>query len=543
MAVKRGSAQIGQLLVDGGLITPQQLEKGLAEQKRTPGQPLCAVLDRLGILRESKSLPVLARQLGIAYLSLRKQAVDPGLLRMVPAQLAVRYQVLPVMLEGEALVVAMVDPLNTKVLDELRMLTKRPVQPAVVSGQELAEAIRQHYGVGAETVEAMVATAQLPSGEELTEAVADLDKIGGEASTVKFVNQLLLEGVRDRATDIHLEPYDRQMVIRYRIDGILYDVPVPDGLRRFHPEIVSRIKVMSNLNVAEHRLPQDGRAKVKVEGRHLDLRISILPTPFGEAVMIRLLRTNVLLGLEQLGLMPDHQMVLERLLTKPHGIIFVSGPTGSGKTTTLYACLARINDRKRKIITIEDPVEYLMPGISQMQVHPKIDFTFAAALRAILRHDPDVIMVGEVRDSETAETAIRTALTGHLVFSTLHTNDAAGCVTRLLDMGIEPYLVASSLECAIAQRLVRMVCSECQGKGCEGCRQTGYKGRTAIFEFLALDDDLRSLILRRASAGEIARAARSKGMRTLREDGMLKVKSQRLTSIEEVMRVTQMEEA
>ena len=299
---------------------------------------------------------------------------------------------------------------------------------------------------------------------------------------------------------------------------------------------------MANLNVAEHRLPQDGRAKVKVGGRDLDLRVSILPTAYGEAVMIRLLSTNVFLGLEQLGLLPDHQAALEKFLDKPHGIIFVSGPTGSGKTTTLYACLARMNDRKRKIITIEDPVEYLMPGVSQMQVHPKIDFTFAAALRAVLRHDPDVIMVGEVRDFETAETAIRTALTGHLVFSTLHTNDAAGCVTSLIDMGIEPYLIASSMECAIAQRLVRMICAKCRGSRCQECRQTGYKGRTSISEFLVLDEEIRKLVIQRASSGEIMKEARSKGMRTMREDGLEKVK-QGLTTMDEVMRVTQMESA
>ncbi|MBI3615879.1 MAG: type II/IV secretion system protein [Candidatus Omnitrophica bacterium] len=475
-------------------------------------------------------------------ISLKKQTLEPDLLKLIPARLVIHYRVLPVAKEGGTLFVAMAEPVNTKVLDELRMLLRCPVQATVVSAQELEEAIRQYYGVGAETVEAMVATAELPPAVEFTEAVADLDKIGGQASTIKFVNQLLLEAVRDRATDIHLEPYEHHLMIRYRIDGILYDVPVPPVLKQFHSEIASRIKVMSNLNVAEHRLPQDGRAKVKVGGRDLDLRISILPSPFGESVMIRLLSTNVFLGLEQLGLLPDHQGVLEGLLVKPHGIVFVSGPTGSGKTTTLYACLAKVNDRKRKMITIEDPIEYLMEGITQMQVHPKINFNFATALRSILRHDPDVIMVGEVRDSETAETAIRTALTGHLVFSTLHTNDAAGCTTRLLNMGIEPYLVASSLECAIAQRLVRLICPDCRGDGCQGCRQTGYKGRTGIFEFLILDDDIRDLIFQRAAAGQIQKLARSKGMRTLREDGMEKVR-QGLTTVEEVMRVTQMEAA
>lgn len=540
MSAKRVSIKSGELLVEAGIITPEQLEQALKEQQTRKGEPLCAILARLGIAPESKTLPVLARLWGMPYLSLKKQTIDPSLLKLIPARMASRYHVLPVAKQGQTLLVAMADPLNTKALDELRMLAGSSVQPAVVSLQELTEAIRQYYGVGAETVEGMVAVAQLPAAAELTEAVVDLDKIGGEASTIKFVNELFLEAVRDQATDIHLEPYEQQLLIRYRIDGILYDIPVPQDIKRFHSGIVSRIKVMSNLNVAEHRLPQDGRAKVKVGGRDLDLRISVLPTPYGESVMVRLLSTNVLLGFEQLGLLGDHQAILERLLTKPHGIIFVSGPTGSGKTTTLYACLNRINDRKRKIITIEDPVEYLMPQITQMQVHPKIDFTFAAALRSILRHDPDVIMVGEVRDFETAETAIRTALTGHLVFSTLHTNDAAGCITRLLDMGIEPYLAASSLECAIAQRLVRLLCSICRGNGCAECRQTGYKGRTAIFEFLLLDDEIRSLILKGASSGEIAKLARSKGMRTLRADGMEKVK-QGLTSMAEVMRVTEME--
>lgn len=542
MAVKRANVKIGQLLIQAGVISAEQLEEALREQQKAEGERLCETLARLGFARDEELLPVLAKQLGISYISLKKHPMDPALLKRIPAGVAARYHVLPVGQHAGALVVAMADPLDTKVLDELRMLAHCPVQPAMVSAIELEEAIRQHYGVGADTVEQMVATAELPSTAELTEAVTDLDKIGGEASTVRFVNQLFLEAVRDRSTDIHVEPYEKDLLIRYRVDGILYDIPVPPGLKRFHAGIVSRIKVMANLNVAEHRLPQDGRAKVRVGGRDLDLRISILPSAYGEAVMVRLLSANIFLGLEQLGLLSDHQAALETLLQKPHGIIFVSGPTGSGKTTSLYASLARINDRKRKIITIEDPVEYLLPGVTQMQVHPKIDFTFATALRAILRHDPDVIMVGEVRDYETAETAIRTALTGHLVFSTLHTNDAAGCMTRLLDMGVEPYLAASSLECAIAQRLVRLVCHGCSGKGCQACRQTGYKGRTAIFEFLPLDDDIRQLIIQRAPAGQITKAARAKGMRTLREDGMEKVK-RGLTTVEEVMRVTEMEAA
>ncbi len=540
MSVKRSAVRIGDLLIKEGVITSDQLEQALAAQNRSENEPLCAALSRLNILSEEKSLPILARQLGMEIISVDQQKISADLLKLVPARIATRYHILPVSREGQSLRVATADPLNIKVFDELQMLTHCTILPVLVLGQQLTEAIRHYYGVGADMVESMVDDGELAKAAELREAAEDLDKIGGEASTVKFVNQLLLEAVRDRATDVHLEPYEKRLLIRYRIDGILYEVPVSADMKRFHSGIVSRVKVMCNLNVAEHRLPQDGRTKVKVGGRDLDLRVSILPAAFGESVMIRLLSTNVVLGLEQIGLLPDHLALLEKMVVKPHGIVFVSGPTGAGKTTTLYAALARMNDRKRKVITIEDPIEYLMPGITQIQVHPKIDFTFAAALRSVLRHDPDVVMLGEVRDFETAETAIRTALTGHLVFSTLHTNDAAGCMTRLLDMGIEPYLAASSLECAIAVRLVRLICPECRAKGCPQCRQTGYKGRTGIFEFLVLDEDIRALVLRRASAGEITKMACSKGMRTLREDGMEKVR-RGLTTIEEVMRVTEMD--
>ncbi len=469
-------------------------------------------------------------------------AIDPAVVTALPARLALRYECLPLREVDGTLLVASAKSYSPGELDELRQLLGRPVQVVAAPAAEVAAALRQHYGVGAETVEAMLQDETLPTTASLTEAIQDLDAIGGEASTIRFVNELLLEAVRDRATDLHLEPYPQRLTLRYRIDGLLYEVPVPPGALRFYPAIVSRVKVMAALDVAEHRLPQDGRAKVKVQDRELDLRISILPGPEGEAVMIRLLNTNIVLGLEQLGLLPDHQQLFEKLLTKPHGIVFVTGPTGSGKTTSLYACLATLNDRTQKILTVEDPIEYRLPGIWQMQVHPKIDFTFARALRSILRHDPDVIMVGEVRDYETAETAIRTALTGHLVFSTLHTNDAAGAITRLLDMGVEPFLIASSLECAIAQRLVRLLCPQCKGTKCPACHATGYQGRTAIFEFLLLDDEIRQLIIQRAPATQIAQAARAKGMRTLRNDGLLKVQ-QGLTTEQEVLRVTQSDEA
>ncbi|MCX5715095.1 MAG: GspE/PulE family protein, partial [Candidatus Omnitrophica bacterium] len=385
---------------------------------------------------------------------------------------------------------------------------------------------------------------------------------------VKFVNQILSEAIKDRASDIHLEPFQDELRTRFRIDGILYDINTPETIKYFHPAIVSRIKIMSSLNIAERRLPQDGRFKIKVNDEELDLRVSIMPTAFGEAVHIRILSTRFFLELEKLGLLPEDLKIIETVIKRPHGIIFVTGPTGSGKTTTLYASLARINSSAIKIITIEDPVEYQLRGVNQVQVIPQIGFTFAAALRHMLRHDPDVMMVGEVRDYETAEIAIRAALTGHLVFSTLHTNDAAGAVTRLLDMGIEPFLVSSSLECLMAQRLVRTICQKCrvpvkasqellaqvgeigkelkgmefyEGKGCEACRFTGYHGRTGIHELLLVTEPIRELMLSHASSQQIKQKAISQGMRTLRQNGLEKAKSG-ITTLTEVVRVTQQEE-
>ena len=379
----------------------------------------------------------------------------------------------------------------------------------------------------------------------------------------------MLEAYHDRATDIHVEPYQDSLKIRYRIDGILYDANIPPNIRHFQASIVSRIKIMAHLNIAERRLPQDGRIKVKIGDEELDLRVSILPTPFGESVCIRLLSgANTFFGLEKLGLDPASLSGLKHLIAKPHGVILLTGPTGSGKTTTLYAFLTELNKAEKKIITIEDPIEYQIPGITQIQVHPKIDLSFSRGLRSMLRHDPDIMMVGEIRDFETAEITIRVALTGHLVFSTLHTNDAAGAVARLVDMGVESYLVASSVECIIAQRLVRTLCPHCktltappvdfqkeiaalaqalnqkgplrvgQPKACNRCKQTGYFGRTAIHEILVVDDDVRSLIVQRVPANTIREKAIAKGMRTLRQDGWRKALAGE-TSIDEVLRVTQ----
>jgi len=401
-----------------------------------------------------------------------------------------------------------------------------------------------------------------------SQVTEDVVQSADDASIIKFVNQILHEAFKDRATDIHIEPYEDELKIRYRIDGILYDTKVPPNIKNFQSAIISRIKIMANLDIAERRLPQDGRIKIKIEEDHIDLRVSIVPTPFGEAVVIRLLSGDIFYGLENLGLLKRDLNVFEKLIKLPHGIIFVTGPTGSGKTTTLYAALSNINDKEKKILTIEDPIEYQLKGVTQIQVFPKIGLTFANGLKTMLRHDPDIMMVGEVRDYETAEITIRVALTGHLVFSTLHTNDAAGGVTRLIDMGVEPFLVASSVNAFIAQRLVRVICSKCkievkpndemlnelgiskkeakkvkiyEGKGCEECKQTGYKGRTAIYEILVVTEPIREIILKRSSSDQIKKKAVSLGMRTLRQDGWEKV-ARGITSASEVIRVTQQEE-
>lgn len=561
---------IGQILISEGIITPEQLEAGLEEQKKT-GEFICTVLARMGFAPEERVFNILSRQLRIPYLKLRDKQIELSVIRRVPAKFASHYKIIPVELSGNILTIAMADPRDIRTLDDIRLLLGLEVKPVLASEFEINDAIRKYYGVGAETLEKIIA--KRPDSEELVapeEAVEDLEAMADEASIIKFVNQIFSEAVKERATDIHIEPFQDELRVRLRIDGALYAISVPQAIRYFHPAIVSRIKIMSHLNIAERRLPQDGRIKIKIENAELDLRISTIPTAFGEAVHIRILNPQFFLELETLGLSTeDLKLIQDVIIKKPHGIIFVTGPTGSGKSTTLYASLARINSTKIKIITIEDPVEYQLKGVNQIQVNPKIGLTFAAGLRHMLRHDPDVMMVGEVRDFETAEIAIRAALTGHLVFSTLHTNDAAGAVTRLIDMGIEPFLVSSSIECLIAQRLVRLICPKCkalvkpkaeilsqikpaelgsrknvefyEGKGCEACKFTGYYGRTGIYEILPITQPVRELILQRASSQQIKQKAVACGMRTLRQDGLEKVFAG-LTTFSEVVRVTQQEE-
>lgn len=558
---------IGQLLIDEKIITPQQLEAGLKEQKKT-GEFICTTIIKLNFATEEQVFPVLSRQLGIPYVDIKKISVDAAVIKKVPAKFAYHYKLLPIKMERNSLDIAVTDPLDIHTLDDIRLLLDCEIKPMLAGERDILDGIKRYYGIGAEAIEKIMETKESLAISDLhLKAAQDIEEMVEDASIINFVNQLLLQAYKERATDIHIEPFEDELRIRTRIDGILYNQNIPANIKYFHPAIVSRIKIMANLNIAERRLPQDGRIIIKVAGEDLDLRVSVVPTSFGESVHIRLLSTNILLGLENLGLLKSDLKIFEELIKKPHGIIFVTGPTGSGKTTTLYACLSRISDATKKILTIEDPIEYQLKGITQIQVHPKIGLTFANGLRSMLRHDPDIMMVGEVRDYETAEITIRIALTGHLVFSTIHTNDAAGGVTRLLDIGIEPYLVVSSVISFIAQRLVRLICPKCkapikadretlhmlginaheahfqlfEGKGCEFCKFTGYRGRTAIYEILIVDDAIRELVLRRASVNEIKKAALSSGMRTLFQDGMEKVKMG-LTTVSEVLRVAQSEE-
>jgi len=529
-------------------------------------ETLLAFICRERGLAEDVFLKRLAEALQWPYLELSKLVVEPEARNKISTKVAFQYSILPLAMRDGALQVAVSNPFDTAMLNAVRFEARGPVQFALAARGDIEKALKKYYGVGAETLEEMDEEAplelELPTDKEITET-------DQEASVIKFVNQVIWEAYKDRATDIHLEPQEDELRIRYRIDGILHQTPMPPQLKRFQSAIISRIKVMSGMNIAEKRLPQDGRINVRIKGEEIDIRVSTVPTVYGESVSLRLLsRGKIFLSLDKLGFSPEDEAAIREIIVKPHGIVLVTGPTGSGKSTTLYAMLSTINSVHKRIITVEEPVEYELKGINQIAVRPEIGLTFAVGLRHILRQDPNVIMVGEIRDLETAEIAIRAALTGHLVFSTLHTNDAPSAFTRLIDMGIEPFLVASSVEAVLAQRLVRTICPVCKteqkvdrdylrkigfpeedidttrfmrGAGCEECRQLGYQGRLAIYELLILTEALRPLILNRAASSTIAQRAIELGMRTLRMDGWNKVKAG-ITTIEEVLRVTQIEE-
>ncbi len=505
----------------------------------------------------------LAGEYGLSFTNLEEVQTDKELLSLFPARILLKEELLPLRRTDGVVEVATAKLFAPQGLDALKTLTGLRLQPVLAPCEAITGEMKKRLGVGADTIDTLDEAASFQVVDEALEEGTDLDNAAEDASIIRFVNQVLRDAIELRASDIHLEPFEHELRIRYRIDGVLQEVPVPAQIKRFQPAIVSRVKILSHLNIAEKRLPQDGRIKIRLDENEIDIRVSVIPMLHGEAVVMRLLRQNATLrGMGELGLGVRELKSFRRVLGLPHGIILVTGPTGSGKTSTLYTALNEINDNVRKIITIEDPIEYQLKGVNQIQVSEKAGLTFARGLRAILRHDPDVLLIGEIRDRETAQIAVQASLTGHLVFSTLHTNDAPGALTRLVDMGVEPYLVASSLEAVLAQRLVRVLCEHCKqvdttqttealkvevalpkeqviyrAVGCRECRNTGYHGRRAIFEWMDTTNEIRRLILRNASSGEIAVAARKGGMRSLNEDGWRLI-ADGVTTPEEVLRVT-----
>jgi general secretion pathway protein E len=522
-----------------------------------------------GLLTEDELLTSLSKKLRVPYVkNLEEEGLDPSLVSRVPIVFSKKHKVVPMKMEDGILTVATPDPLNYEPLDDLRLIIEcQEVRVVLSSEREVVRAINRFYEQSADTPEEMIQSMDAESSDRILhelEETADLLDISDEAPVIKLVNLILFQAVKERASDIHIEPFQKELKVRYRIDGILYQRLDPP--KRYQSAMVSRLKVMAKLDIAEKRLPQDGRIPIKIADKDIDIRVSIIPTTFGERVVLRLLdKQSLLLGMGEIGLSPDKHQTLQDLISRSNGILLVTGPTGSGKTTTLYAALSQINSPDKNIITIEDPVEYQLLGIGQIQVNPKIGLTFAHGLRSVLRHDPDVILVGEIRDAETAEIAIQAALTGHLVFSTLHTNNAASAATRLVDMEIEPFLVASVVRAIVAQRLIRVICSECKegyvpepemlkevgitpeqlkggkvyrGKGCPACSGTGYRGRTGIYEILLVSETIRQLIMKKADSVSIGRQAVEEGMKTLREDGARKI-IEGITALEEVLRVTQ----
>jgi len=519
-------------------------------------------------MSEEHFLGHLATVLKWPFIDLRNTTVPTEARNAISTKVAFQYNAIPIDAQNGALVVAVSNPFDTGMLNAVQFDAGKPVKFALATKAEIEKALKKYYGVGAETLDELAKDDDEPIDLDLA-ADKEITEGDQEASVIKFVNQIVWEAYKDRATDIHFEPAEDELRIRYRIDGILNQTPMPPQLKRYQAAIISRIKVMSGMNIAEKRLPQDGRINVRIKGEEIDIRVSTVPTVYGESVSLRLLtRGKIFLTLDKLGFDPKEENALRDIIIKPHGILLVTGPTGAGKSTSLYAFLSTINSITKRIITIEEPVEYELKGINQIAVRSDIGLTFAVGLRHILRQDPNVIMVGEIRDLETAEIAIRAALTGHLVFSTLHTNDAPSAFTRLIDMGIEPFLVASSVEAIMAQRLVRTICKTCsktqkversylrkigfpedeidttdfrKGTGCENCRLLGYQGRLGIYELLLVTEAIRPLVMNRATASNIAHTAIANGMRTLRIDGWTKVKAG-ITTIEEVLRVTQTEE-
>lgn len=557
--------RVEEILAHRGKLTSDQVSQ--ARQHTAQGLRFDQAVVRLGILPESEVLGILGEAFGLRVVSIADETVDPDVLGLVPSRIIFRNQVLPLARHNGTLVVATSNPCDIDGLDEIHAATGLDVEPVLAPEEEIENQIKSHFGVGGETVGALVGGSTFEVVEQDAGA-EDADELAEEASVVKLVNEIITEAIEQRTSDVHIEPTERGLRIRYRIDGVLQTQALPQEIHRFAPAIVSRLKIMAKLNISEKRLPQDGRIKLRTQGRDIDIRVSIIPMAHGEGVVLRILdKGSMKFDLEGIGMSPDTLHLWRQLIELPHGIILVTGPTGSGKTTSLYSALQEIARDEVKVITVEDPVEYNFDRIQQIQVQPKIGLTFAAGLRSILRHDPDVVLVGEIRDFETAEIAVQAALTGHLVLSTLHTNDAATAFTRLTDMGVEPFLVSSTVEGVMAQRLVRKICPDCRqtfepaanelppdfprtdepvqlsnGAGCRSCRHTGYRGRSGIYELLAISDAVRELVLTRASSSAIKQQARKEGMITLREDAYRKLLAGD-TSLEEVLRVTKTDES
>ena len=558
-----------ELLVKEGLLSADQAQKATADQRRT-GERLASVLTRLGLLKEDDLLDFLSRKYGIPIINLGRVEVEPEILKLVRREIIQKYQVFPVRKVGNTLTLALSDPTVVLAIDDVQFATGLHVIPVLAGESAIRQAIERSYDTGVDDLKKLIdqEKAGAEANLELLDKAqkVDVGEPGSEAQeapTIRFVNLIIGDAIRKRASDIHLEPYEKVFRVRYRIDGVLHDMMNPP--KQMEPAILSRVKIMANLDIAERRLPQDGRISVKFQSREIDLRVSSLPTIFGEKIVMRVLdKTGTVLDLARLGFEEEDLARFKRTITTPYGMVLVTGPTGSGKSTTLYAAISTINHPDINIITAEDPVEYNIPGINQVLVREDIGYTFASALRAFLRQDPDVVLVGEMRDLETAQIAIRAALTGHLVFSTLHTNDAPSTVTRLQDMGIPPFLISSSLLLVIAQRLVRRICLECRepvrvpvsalidvgfrpeeaegvqayaGKGCATCAQTGFKGRIALHEVMWLTPEVQEAIVRQRPANELKELAVKAGMRTLRQSGLRKVATG-TTTIDEVLRVT-----
>ncbi len=556
------------VLVKSGLISVEDADNYVQSAKQEH-KNLNSYLIRHGILTDREIVDALSKELNLPVLDLKEKEIPQAVIDRVPVKFASFYKFMPVAIEGNVLTLAISSPLDVRMEDDIRVHLGLEPQGVLALRSDINEALKKYYGLASDTIDRILTKDpnKRKSDGNQEAWVEDIEKKSEDPSVAKLVNQIILEAYQKRATDIHIEPYRDKMRLRYRIDGILMDANLPPEARHFLLPMVSRIKIMSNLSITEKRLPQDGSTVVRTKDQDLDLRISTMPALRGESMVIRILPTKSMrTRLEDLGLNEKNARKFRELIQSSHGIIFVTGPTGSGKTTTLYACLHELNRDDQKIITIEDPIEYEMEGITQIQISPKLNFSFAEGLRSILRHDPDIIMVGEVRDLDTAEIAIRTALTGHLVFSTLHTNDAASGITRLIDMGVEPYLVASSVEAFVAQRLVRLICPQCKeedtkvpdtvrqemarslgippeqvkvyhGRGCEMCNKTGYYGRTAIYEILQMDETIRAMLTSKPSTERVKHAAMKNGMATLRQNGWQCVAGG-VTTVSEVLYVT-----